>query len=877
MTTSEASGRITSGTTTEHDVIIIGTGFAGIYGIHTFRDRMGLDVLGFDAAGDVGGTWYWNQYPGARVDIESIHYSFSFDPKLQQEWHWTEKFAAQPEILRYLNHCADRYDIRRSVRFNTRVVEVTWDERADHWRVTTDTGEVHTARYFVSGAGTLSVAKKPEWPGIDDFGGQVLLTGDWREDVDLSGKRVGIIGTGSSGIQAISEISKVAEELFVFQRTPNYATPISNHPTDPAEEAADKARYAELRDASRNHFLGVPYSDVQPSALAVTPEERRAVFADRFERGGFRFFIDSFGDLLTDKAANDTAADYIRDHIRERVSDPATAELLCPTDYPYGTKRPPLETDYYDAYNRPGTHMVDVKSTPIDTITPEGLRLADGTAYAFDVLILATGFDACTGPLLAMNITGRDGRRLADEWADGPQTYLGLTMAGFPNLFAITGPQSPSVLYNMPLAIEDHVDFIADAISYMREHGHTVMEATEQAQEQWVYETNALCDMTLLPTSASSWYMGANIPGKPRRVLVYLGGAPRYRAICDNVQRNDYRGFAFAARTADLDPAEASPALDPAVMFIVEALRAQGFTGFPDAGVEGARAAVEGFVDLQAPRQEVGAVIDRAYGDDPEQQLRIFVPEGEGPFPVLVYVHGGGFVTGSIEVVDEPARDLVQRSGAMVVAPTYRRAPEHRFPAAHDDAYAALAWVAENIASYGGDPSRLGIGGDSAGGLLAAATAIRARQEGLRLSAMLLVNPLINPVADTESRRAYAEGYVIELADLQWFGAQYVNGPQDLSDPRLALNANDLSGLPPTLILTSEYDTLRDEAERFAEQLLAAGVPTSVQRFDGMTHDAFLLSGAVFRCVEQRLAAGDFVRSVLIEGTEEADLQTVDA
>lgn len=854
----------------DHDVIVIGAGFAGIYAIHTFRDQLGLDVLGLDAAEDVGGTWYWNRYPGARVDIESVHYSYSFDPELQQEWHWTEKFAAQPEILRYLNHCADRYDVRRSIRFGTRVVEVSWDGTVDRWRVRTDAGEVHTARWFVSGAGTLSVPKTPEFRGIEDFAGRTLLTGDWREDVDLTGKRVGIIGVGSSGIQAISEISKVADALYVFQRTPNYATPIGNHPTDPAEESADKARYAELRDASRNHFLGVPYADVQPSALAVSPEERREVFDDRWSRGGFRFFIDSFGDILFDKAANDTAADYVRDRIRERVTDPGTAELLCPTDYPYGTKRPPLETDYYEAYNRPGTRLVDVKANPIDTIVPSGVRLADGTEYDVDVLILATGFDACTGPLLAMNITGRDGVRLADAWADGPQTYLGLTMAGFPNLFAVTGPQSPSVLYNMPLAIEDHIDFIADAIGYMREHGHTVMEATTQAQDQWVYETNALCDLTLLPTSASSWYMGANIPGKPRRVLVYLGGAPRYRAICDNVQRNDYRGFAFASRTADLDPAEASPALDPAVMFIVEALRAQGFTGFPDAGVEGARAAVEGFVGLQAPRQEIGAVIDRSYGDDAEQQLRIFVPEGEGPFPVLVYVHGGGFVTGSIEVVDEPARDLVKRSGAMVVAPAYRRAPEHTFPAAHDDTYAALRWTADNIAAYGGDPSRLGIAGDSAGALLAAAAGIRAVRDGLELSALLLVNPLINPVADTASRREYAEGYVIELADLQWFGAQYLNAPDELADPRLALDTADLTGLPPALILTSEYDTLRDEAEQFAEQLIAAGVSTSVQRFDGMTHDAFLLSGAVPRCVEQRAAAGDFLRRALVEGAGEA-------
>lgn len=850
---------------TQHDVIVIGAGFAGIYAIHKYRDQMGLDVVCFDAADDVGGTWYWNRYPGARVDIESVHYSYSFDPELQQEWHWTEKFAAQPEILRYLNFCADRYDVRRSVRFGTRVVEATWDDQHDHWRVTTDKGDVVTARYFVSGAGTLSVPKAPEFPGVEDFEGQVLLTGNWREDVDLSGKRVGIIGVGSSGIQAVSEISKVADALYVFQRTPNYATPIGNHPTDPEQEAADKARYAEIRDASRNHFLGVPYSDVQPSALAVSAEERRRVFDDRWNRGGFRFFIDAFGDILSSKEANDTAAEYVRERIRERVQDPRTAELLCPTDYPYGTKRPPLETDYYEAYNRPSTHLVDVKTNPIAGILPQGVRLADGTVHELDVLILATGFDACTGPLLAMNITGRGGVKLSEEWADGPQTYLGLTMAGFPNLFAITGPQSPSVLYNMPLAIEDHVDFIGDAIAYMRERDLVVMEATEQAQEQWVYETNALCDMTLLPDSPSSWYMGANIPGKPRRVLVYLGGAPRYRAICGNVQRNDYRGYAFAATTAELETAKPSPALDPSLMAIVEILKGQGHTGFADAGVDGTRAAVESFAQMQAPKPEVGRVVDAAYGTEADQKLRIFVPEGEGPFPVVVYVHGGGFVGGSLEVVDEVSRDLARRSGVIVVSPTYRRAPEAKFPAAHDDVYAALQWVAQNIAAYGGDPSRLAVAGDSAGGLLAAATAVRTKEDGPELSAMLLVYPLINPVADTESRREFADGYVITLEDLQWFGAQYLNSGEEVSDPRLAVDTADLTGLPPTLVITNECDTLRDEAEQFAEKLIAAGVETSVQRFDGLAHGVFWMSGAVPRCKEQRVAAADFLRTRLVE------------
>ncbi|MFX4286615.1 flavin-containing monooxygenase [Janibacter sp. G349] len=849
--------------TPDHDVIIVGAGFAGIYGIHAFRDRMGLDVHAFDAASDVGGTWYWNRYPGARVDIESVHYSYSFDEELQQEWHWSERFPAQPEILRYLNHVADRFDVRKDITFDTRVTSVTWRDAESLWAVTTDDGTVTTARYFVSGGGTLSVPKTPDFPGVDSFAGRVLLTGNWREDVDLAGRRVGIIGTGSSGIQAISEIAKEARSLTVFQRTPNFATPIGNYATDPQEEAEEKARYGEIRDASRNHFLGVPYSDVQPSALAVSAQERRAVFDDRWERGGFRLFIDSFGDVLTDQDANDTAAEYIRSRIRERVADPATAELLCPTTYPYGTKRPPLETDYYEAFNRESVSIVDVRSNAIDAVVPEGVRLADGTVHELDVLVLATGFDACTGPLLAMDITGRDGVRLADEWADGPQTYLGLTVAGFPNLFMVTGPQSPSVLYNMPLAIEDHIDLIGDTIAYMREHGHRVVDATAQGQEQWVHEVNAVAEMTLLPRSASSWYMGANIPGKPRRVLVYLGGAPRYRAICDNVQRNDYRGFAFAADTAGLASATSSPALDPCVMFIVEALRQQEFPGFRAAGVEGARAVVESFVDMQAPKQEVASVIEHAYGDDPEQRLRVYVPEAQGPLPVIVYLHGGGFVTGSLDMIDEPVRDLANRTGSIVVSATYRRAPEHRFPAAHDDASAALRWAVQHAAEHGGDPARVALGGDSAGGTLATSAALQAAAEGIELSALLLVNPLVSAAVDTPSRTQFAEGYVIELDDLAWFGEQYASAPEDVTDVRLDLVRGDLSTLPPTLVITNECDTLRDEAEDFAEHVRAAGGEVMVRRSAGLAHDVYLLSGAVFRAQEQRAAAGEFLTAKL--------------
>ncbi|MEV7646731.1 NAD(P)/FAD-dependent oxidoreductase [Arthrobacter sp. NPDC089319] len=526
----------------DFDVIVIGAGFAGLYALHKLRDRMGLSVRAFDAASDVGGTWYWNRYPGARCDIESIHYSYSFSEELQQEWEWSEKFAAQPEILRYLSHVADRFNLRGDIQFNTRVTSMLWDEEHSLWRVGTEDGSVTTARFVISGAGNLSVPKKPEFPGVEGFKGEVYLTGNWpHEPVDFSGKRVGIIGTGSTGIQAITEIAKEAAHLTVFQRTPNYATPIGNGPADAAETKEAKANYPAVRAASRNHFVGVPYSDVQPSALAVSAEERRRVFDDRWNRGGFRLFIDSFQDILVDKKANDTVAEYIRERIRERVKDPEVAELLAPKDYPYATKRPPLETNYYETFNRENVTLVDVRKSSIQTVTATGLRTADRD-IELDVLILATGFDAMTGPLLAMGIVGRGGLRLEDKWVDGPRTYLGTTISGFPNFFLVTGPQSPSVLYNMPLAIEDHVDFATDAIAYLRENGLDILEAEPEAEQQWVTHTNDVAQATLMP-EADSWYMGANIPGKPRVCMIYLGGAPAYRAKCAEVVDNGYQGF----------------------------------------------------------------------------------------------------------------------------------------------------------------------------------------------------------------------------------------------------------------------------------------------------------------------------------------------
>ena len=527
---------------TDFDAIVIGAGFAGLYALHKLRDQLGLSVRVYEAASDVGGTWYWNRYPGARCDIESVHYSYSFSEELQQDWEWSERFAGQPEILRYLNHVADRFDLRKDILFDTRVNSMVWDDDASLWRVGTELGDTVTARYVISGAGNLSVPKTPEFDGVESFRGQVHLTGNWLdENIDFTGQRVAIIGTGSSGIQAISEIAKTAGHLTVFQRTPNYATPIVNGPADPDVIRAVKANYAQVRDASRNHFLGVPYTQVQPSALAVSAAERRRTFDERWNAGGFQLFIDSYQDILFDKNANDTIAEYIRERIHGRVNDPAVADLLAPKGYPYGTKRPPLETNYYEVFNQDNVMLVDIRTAPIEAITETGIRTAN-TEYEFDIIVLATGFDAMTGPLMKLGIVGRDGLKLSDKWAHGPRTYLGLTVSGFPNLFLITGPQSPSVLYNMPLAIEDHVDFAAEAITYMRDRGLDVIEATRESEDNWVADALEISSRTLLP-GTDSWYMGANIPGKPRICMLYLGGAPAYRATCDDVVANGYAGF----------------------------------------------------------------------------------------------------------------------------------------------------------------------------------------------------------------------------------------------------------------------------------------------------------------------------------------------
>jgi cyclohexanone monooxygenase len=534
---------MTSAHTASLDAVVVGAGFAGLYALHRLRG-LGCSVRVFEAGDGIGGTWYWNRYPGARCDVESLDYSYSFSDALQQEWHWTERYAAQPEILKYVEHVADRFDLRRDVQLATRVTRAVFDEGAARWRVETDRGDRVAARFCVMATGCLSAAQVPRIEGLETFRGRWYHTGHWpHEGVDFTGQRVGVIGTGSSAIQSIPIIARQAARLVVFQRTPNFSVPAHNGPLDGEHERRVKADYAEFRRQARESRVGFVVERDDRSALAVSPEERQRAYETRWARGGLGFNA-TFADLLTSQEANDTAAEFFRAKIRSIVRDPAVAEALCPRDYPVGTKRLCVDTDYYATFNRDNVTLVDLRRSPIEAITPGGLRTRDAT-YALDSLVFATGFDAMTGALLAIDVRGRGGHTLREAWAAGPRTYLGLTVAGFPNLFTVTGPGSPSVLSNMIVSIEQHVDWIADCIAHLAAHGHATIEATAAAQDAWVEHVNQVGHATLYPR-ANSWYMGANVPGKPRVFMPYIGGVGEYRKICADVAARGYAGFALA-------------------------------------------------------------------------------------------------------------------------------------------------------------------------------------------------------------------------------------------------------------------------------------------------------------------------------------------
>jgi cation diffusion facilitator CzcD-associated flavoprotein CzcO len=523
------------------DVVVVGAGFGGLYTLHRLRG-LGLSVQVYEAGSGVGGTWFWNRYPGARCDVESLEYSYSFSPEIEQEWDWSERYAPQPEILRYINHVADRFDLRRDIQFDTRVTAAAFDETSGRWRVTTDRGDDVSARFCVMATGCLSAVTTPDIEGLSSFRGSWYHTGQWpHEGVDFSGQRVGVVGTGSSGIQSIPVIAQQASHLVVFQRTPNFSLPARNEPLAAESQADVKADYRSLRDAARNSFSAIAVSAPTELALEVEPAERRRRYEAAWARGGLMSMTTTFRDLILDKDANDTAAEFIRSKIREIVVDPDVARVLTPTDHPFATKRPCLDTGYFETFNRDNVTLVDLRQTPITGIVPTGIRTTGGV-HELDTIVFATGFDAMTGPLLRVDIRGRGDRPLSDKWSAGPRTYLGIATAGFPNLFILTGPGSPSVLSNMVMAIEQHVDWIADCLSFLGANGLDAIEATVEAEDAWVDHVNQLASATLFPR-ANSWYMGANVPGKPRVFMPYVGGFPVYRATCDDVAASGYRGF----------------------------------------------------------------------------------------------------------------------------------------------------------------------------------------------------------------------------------------------------------------------------------------------------------------------------------------------
>ena len=535
------------------DVVIVGAGFGGMYMLHRLRG-LGLSAVVFDVATGVGGTWYWNRYPGARCDVESMQYSYSFSEELQQEWHWSEVFAGQPEILRYANFVADRLDLRRDMRFETKVTGAVFNEATSRWTVRTDRGDAVSAQYCIMATGCLSAARMPDFPGLNSFKGNTYHTGQWpHEGVDFTGLRVGVVGTGSSAIQSIPVIAAQAAHVTVFQRTPNFSIPSRNRPMPDDYAQSWKDIYPAKREEARMTRTGVLANPNDQSAIETAAAERLAMYETRWESGGTTFMA-AFNDLIFSKASNDTAADFVRGKIRAMVNDPAKAELLVPTSHPIGTKRICVDTDYYLTYNRPNVDLVDVRGAAIEAVTPDGL-LVGGKDYAFDAIVFATGFDAMTGALTRMGIVGRGGETLADKWEAGPRTYLGLMTAGFPNMFMITGPGSPSVLSNMIVSIEQHVDWISDCLSHLESRNVNRIEPALAAEDAWVLHGNEVADTTLYP-SAASWYMGANIEGKPRVFMPYIGGVGAYRLKCDEVAALGYEGFELSGSAAEAVAAE---------------------------------------------------------------------------------------------------------------------------------------------------------------------------------------------------------------------------------------------------------------------------------------------------------------------------------
>jgi len=857
-----------SNNTNDVDVVIVGAGFAGMYELYRMR-QAGFSTVVLETADDVGGTWYWNRYPGARCDILSVDYSYSWDPELQKEWTWSERYAAQPEILRYADFVADKHDLRRDIRFDTRVVSAEWDDGTKRWTIHTDTGDDVTCRFYIMATGCLSMPKVPDIEGTDLFTGEVYFTSTWPHDgVDFTGKRVAVIGTGSSAVQSIPLIAAEAEQLTVFQRTPNFSIPARNGPISDERMAAFRSDPEAYREAARHSGAGVPRELAQEGALMVSEKERLARYEAMWEAGELLGISGVFNDTLTNAESNETLRQFFHDKIRSIVNDPAVAEALCPTNHYVGTKRACLDTNYYETYNLPHVQLVDLRQDPITTITETGIDTA-GEPFEFDAIVFATGFDAMTGAIVGVDITGRDGVTLEDKWAAGPVTYLGLMASGFPNLFMITGPGSPSVLSNMMVSIEQHVDWIADALEHLRTHDLETIEPTELAETEWVAHGNEFASLTLMPT-ANSWYMGANVPGKPQVFLPYPGGVDRYRAACDEVVDRGYLGFALDGPSGRVVNDGIIRPLAADVQVMLDVMAEMGVPPIESLSVEDARMFMTMSAAVRPPGPDVGEIVDGTLpgADGSDLEYRLYRPATPGPHPIVAYFHGGGWVLGRHDADDPLCRDLCAQSGAIIVSVDYRHAPEARFPAAADDGLAAAQWIAEHAEDLGGVPGQLAVAGWSAGANIAAVTAQQAKLVG---TPAIVGQVLLNPVTDCDfTRPSYvdnADGYILTLALMTWFWDHYCD-PADRTDPKASpLRADDLSGLPPAMIVTCEFDPLRDEGDAYAAALEAAGVPVHHLQCKGQTHTSLgavdaLVTGAYARTEMAEAIQGFFGASV---------------
>lgn len=828
------------------DVVVAGAGFSGIYLVHKLRNA-GFSFRVLESGGDVGGTWYWNRYPGARCDIPTTDYTFSWDPDLEDEWTWSEKYATQPEILRYAQFVANKHDMYPHITFNTSVKNAAWDDPTKKWTIATSTGESIICNHYIMATGCLSVPKDLDIAGNEDFTGGMYVTGRWPHDeVNFTGRRVAVIGTGSSGIQSIPLIAQQASEVTVFQRTPNFSVPAYNGPVSQDRKApllADRGAYRESAKWTRG---GVPLPASEISVLTATPEQRREIFEEAWKRGELFSILGMFSDQSTNREANDIVSEMIREKIRDVVTDPVTAELLSPKSYPFGTKRPCLDTNYFATYNMPHVRLVDLNTAPITRITTNGINFGNESIECDDI-VYATGFDAMTGAIVNVDITGRNNTTLKKKWEHGPLQYLGLMTTEFPNFFMITGPGSPSVLSNMMVSIEQHVDWVTDTLVFMRDNGFNTIEPTSTAQDGWVRHGADFANISLMKDT-NSWYMGANVPGKPRVMLPYLGGVDGYRRICNEVVERDYLGFTLSNNTTTQCNDGIVRELQPDVFIVLDMMSQMGLPTMESMTPDQAREFSMASGAARPSGPEVGEMVDGTLpgADGTQLEYRLYRPATKGPHPIVVYFHGGGWVIGN-HVSDEPmVRDVCVQSDAIFVSVNYRHAPEARFPAAVDDGFAAVQWINDNAVELGGIAGKIAVAGWSAGANVAAVAAQLARDNhGPRLSGQLLLTPVTDGTKAYPSMTENAENYMLTRSLMEWFWDHYADA-SDRAHPKASpLKATSLAGLPPTTIITAQFDPLRDEGNAYAHALATAGVDVQHIEARGHIHTSISMVGVI--------------------------------